>query len=1059
MKNLLGYLFLSSICFVPRIHSASTGDNWFAYQNVKQDASAQVAEQTNKNQDDMEPSVVGDLPSVLTRALSSDPVGSSKDAKGVSVLAKNQVRFTKSAYAPGASSDTNVLYLGAENLGIDTTVMPHVSKVLGTDKANFALSRAFLGYNSSGAFAPMVQSLAPSKVTINGEQDQDNPLVQKSTNVTHLILQNKALPVLTIQADDGSGGTKPATEIIAVVDAASGTSLLQNKNPIKDANGDPIDKSIVAIGASTQEIFAAVPAMGQDFDAASPAGDNRGIAVLRRAVDDLTIINNDKATKLDVAAYDLNDPAKKPLVRFAFFNGADAADFANHIDNAKLGNTAAMFWDDTFQRLFIGVSAKRNDINKAGGVLNLAVGRLEKVPDTAATADVLMISPIVENPTKELFYNDTDKKTINTIDKVVGFYFDNVVPAVAGTIDTAMDATLATDIIRSMHTSTGKDYLIIAGRFSVNGADFTKEIYAIPLLGNAVNADPKNPKPQLVGTLAKKDFSGPPVVLADMPQKDDVRVGGASGSFDSDVNIADLFVSGDSVYLCLAGRNSINPDESREVGIFQSTALFDSTGIINSWTPFTRVMGSMERIFGAGLDNKTGEYLFVTETNEAKPALPFFNPAQPNIFADNISSVRLSGWGKTDSANNLGVVLENVFPQSQGGVHQLIAFDEKTPGFHLAGILSVMLTVGSDRVALIQSGKFDPVSFIFYPETVFTTSGLKQNVFVRNDDALKDIGPISSADFARSRDNDEGWLFVGGYDGVAVLSKMDGKGFDSNAGLMSLTTAGFPGPTYSFKKLTPNANSKFDHVRKLQCLNRVLYVLTNDKVYSVGLAAGKFKDAPGVADLDEQVVFDTEKFPGTTLLDFIILDGHARMNDFKALLATTKGLFMVTHDGTKYVTQEVKVGGQSLGPVIQMQYLSSTKGTPSAFGNLYVLAADITKNPAETKIYRFAVNTMGGFVVIPIPSNNVTPAGLVVDLGQFRSNFFADGSTILHSRGLHFGDTNYLAAVPTTDFKLSTPLTSKLALTTINTNIGAVVRESASGALYAPGDWGVRANL
>jgi hypothetical protein len=1038
MKNLLGCLFLSSICFLPHVHSASTGDGWFAYGTAQKETSVQAVEQISKEQENMEPSVPGDLSSVLTRALSSDPVGKSSTTDPT-VLTKNQVRFTKSAYAPGVNSTTNVLYLGAEKLG--------------TDKTSFALSRAFLGYNSSGAFAPMVQSLAPSKVTINGEKDQDNPLVQKATNVTNLILQNKTTPVLTIEADDGSGTIKPATEVIAVTDAQNGTALLRNKNPIKDSKdtgGEDIDKSIVALAASTQEIFAAVPAMGKDFDAAD--GGDRGIAVLRRAADDLTVLN-DKSAKLDVKAYELGG-ADASKVQLAFFANAEA----NHIDKAKLGNTAAMFWDDTLQRLFIGLDAGRDDMAKVGGVLNLAVGRLEKKDAAAATADVLKILPIVADPKKELFYDGGNKA-----EKVVGFYANATL---------ATDFFLATDIIRSMHTTTGKDYLIIAGRFGERmGAGIKREIYAIPLLGNSVNTDGKNPEP--VGRLAKKDFSGSPTVLAEMPGKaeDSVLVG--AGSFDSDVNITDLFVSGDSVYLCIAGKKQVSPPAGQgipafdEVGLFQSTALFNENGTINAWTPFTRVMGSMERIFGAGLDNRTGEYLFITETNENDGKKPFFDPTMPALFADNISSVRLSGWGKTDSANDLGVTLENLFPQSQGGVHQLMTFDEMTPGFNAAH-LSVMLAVGLDRVALIQTGK---VNGLFVPETKFIAPpvpvGATQNVFPFIGGVLSDVGPLCTADFARTVNADEGWLFVGGYDGVAVLRKpVNGQGFDSSAPLDNLTEAGFPGTGYSFKKLEPSNVGVFEHVRKVTCLNGFLYVLTEDNLYSVEFEAGKFKDAPGVTPLGEKVVVDAEKaLQGAALLDFIVLDGKAEVNTFKALLATTKGLFSVKYDGAapggaKYVTQEVKVGGQSLGPVIQMQYLSSTKGAPSAFGNLYVFAADITKNPAETKIYRFSVDpTTPVLSVLPIPSNNVTPVGLVVDLGEFRSNFFADGSTILHSRGMHFGDTNYLAAVPTTDFKSSTQLTPQLALTTINTNIGAVVRDSASGALYAPGDWGVRANL
>ena len=208
MKNLLWCLFLTSICLLPHVHPSATGDYWVSIEHAK--TPVQVAGQADQKQEakkeeqkNMEPSVTGDLSSVLTRALSSDPVGkgSTANAAALAVLAKNQVRFTKSAYASGTQGNT--LYLGAENLGVVKDLAGNITKsfVLGTDKKNFALSSAVLGFNSSGAFAPITQSLAPNKVAINGEKDQDNPLVRVGTNITNLTLQN-GLPVLTAQARD-----------------------------------------------------------------------------------------------------------------------------------------------------------------------------------------------------------------------------------------------------------------------------------------------------------------------------------------------------------------------------------------------------------------------------------------------------------------------------------------------------------------------------------------------------------------------------------------------------------------------------------------------------------------------------------------------------------------------------------------------------------------------------------------------------------------------------------------------------------------------------------------
>lgn len=1031
MKNLLRSLFLISISFLPYAQPATTGD----FFQTKKDLASEQLDLESKS---CNTSSVSHAFAELTRALSSDPVGSSKDAKGASVLAKNQVQFTKSAYGQGNSG--NVLYLGAEELG--------------TDKKNFSFARAVLGTNSKGESAPVIQSLAPDKVKLNGEVDQDNPLVAQETQITNLTLLNKAIPVLTASSKDAQ-----ATKVIMVSDTTHGSTLFENADPIKDAGDAEIDKGIVGLAASGAEIFAAVPAMGKNFSDADV--NDRGIALLRKVDNQLSVI--DTATKLDTMAYNLSNTAAK--IQFAFYTNDDTID-NKAITKAKIGEKAAMFWDDKLQRLFIGLEARRDpdtEINKAGGVLNLAVARLEKKFTTSTTADLVKISPIVQAPDKVLFYDATTPDTINIVDRMIGFYFDSGSEPPASKISYDTDVFLATDMIKTLHTTTGRDYLITVGRFS-DGEQIRREVYALPLQGTS--ADPDGKHPERIGTLSKSDFSGAPTQLAQMPQREQpsVLVGGATGSFDETVNVTDLFVIGDSVYICLAGRPGMGVEGSNEVGIFQSTALFDTTGVITGWTPFIRVMGSLERVFGAGLDNRTGQYLFLTETNDTTTNKPFFDPTMPNVFANNISTVRLSSWGKTDSVNNLGIILENLFSLDRGGVHQLREFNEKTPGFRMGEFLSVMVATGLGRIALIQSGKAVGGANLFVPETKFSINDPNKNVFVFNDQALQALGPICTADFARSAEENEGWLFVGGYNGVAVLRQANGSGFDSDAGLEALTSDGFPGNGYSFLKLQPSfAESHFDHVRKVACLNRVLYVLTEDNLYAIDIAeaAGKFKDV-GADDLEEEIINLNSLPSDAALLDFIplagsALEGSVDFNNFRALLATTKGLFVITRDaGNNHCVTQVLVNNLSLGPIIQLQYLSREKGSASTQGNLYLLAANIASSPSQGKVYRFTVNTaLRDIFVAPIAPNN----GLVADLANFRGNFFADGSTILHTRGKHFDDRNYMNAQPTTDPALVIPLTTQLALSELNTTIGAIVRESASGALYAPGDWGVRANL
>ena len=179
-------------------------------------------------------------------------------------------------------------------------------------------------------------------------------------------------------------------------------------------------------------------------------------------------------------------------------------------------------------------------------------------------------------------------------------------------------------------------------------------------------------------------------------------------------------------------------------------------------------------------------------------------------------------------------------------------------------------------------------------------------------------------------------------DGIAVLRKTaNGQGFDSSAPLGALTAADFPGTDYSFKKLTrlSNADSKLDHVRKITCLNQVLYILTEDNLYAVDFAANKFQNDPGPAALGE-VAIDLMGVPNNAgLLDFIVLAGKHGANNFKALLATPS-YPPINNQPSLALADRAKSAVQR-GP--------TSESAPPMNGKIFCVGPVVIKSVSETK--------------------------------------------------------------------------------------------------------------
>ena len=218
---------------------------------------------------------------------------------------------------------------------------------------------------------------------------------------------------------------------------------------------------------------------------------------------------------------------------------------------------ATMYWDDQLQRLYIGLELTTSGITD-NGAKAVVVGQVQNcgalelhniAPDAAFTAGET--GNIVG--------------TINEDDEQQSIWIHH---------------------IRTMHCSTGPSYLI------VNGGVLTTDegnnvIYALPL----VDICPEN---AAQGTLAKFDaplsdhhtFVVPASQPADLALNTQpaVQVGAGPLPIQPSTPISDIEVIGDTVYVSIATAQTA----SDENGILYSQALFDRTGKIARWTPWTK---------------------------------------------------------------------------------------------------------------------------------------------------------------------------------------------------------------------------------------------------------------------------------------------------------------------------------------------------------------------------------------------------------------------------------------------------------------------------------------
>ena len=939
------------------------------------------------------------------------------------------VRFNTSVY----DAKNNKLFLGADKAAL--VVPGGVPAPKQSSLVSFSVNQ------KDGQYKVDIKPLAPKEgVLVNGAKTvpDSNPLYNKK--IEHMAMAGSLLVAAVAQK-------------IYLVSSHDGKMVSEHTATIQDANGDDIDKAPVALaGDARGRVVAAVPANGGGNTWQFAAGVNRGFAVLKPAEDGtkLEVINHGvagrRALKLNlvpgVGPLGLNATEVNPV---AFHSGGVGAAV---ITTAALDANVDIHYSEHFDKFFIGLQAAKKPVAEAaqtGGVVSVLVG-------TLGADNKLTIKPILHNASAALLPTPEQE--------IIGFYHVN-----QNRIASALK-------VRTMRTTTGRDYLIVVGgaRATANPERLNSWVYALPLL-------PK--KHANAGQLAKARFLETVPGVADVPgvgdvitvnqaHAPDILAGGgplalttaeipyvvgydprALGSDDTDIPISDIMVDGDTVYVAT---------DDDDGGMFASTAIFDADGIIVGWTRWQRVGGVHKAVFGFGFDSGSGSFQLLTSDD--------------GLSAGDRTKIGSTMWGSSEAVRKGGGTeykdltseLAKIFPPEKGGIFKIFDFGPKTPGF--TDPFSMLVVVGGNTVALIKSN-----------DHVIGNWGVGQNIFVFTGDtahaialrakfpaappnAIQDsaglatIGPVTCAEVLRSTVLNQGYLYVGGFNGLARLQGVANVGWDPVAGLANLAIGAAPINNFDFFRIPGWTSPVFS----IAADGLKLHVMSLDEVVVTGdVAINAPATRPAVTVKGSDVIeygIDVVAIPRWS-------NAHARLPHSAIIAATTKGLAVsIDNLASAHWIEEID------GIPVKLVYIPRVKDLVAATtagdtigltrGMLYVLTMD--RNKDISKVYRFAVNvghaTPVADVLKLLPSAGNNPDIPFISYSTLRTDLATDGSVFFNTRSYNKNFIGFLRMhAASTLGKEDSSLHEVLGRAGATlAHMAAPVRDSYSGMWLVPGE-------
>lgn len=758
--------------------------------------------------------------------------------------------------------------------------------------------------------ATQFTSLAPEKITLNKEKDTVNPYRNKEITLLSALSKNAItgpgdFAPLFVTSDD-----LKKIYLIDMVYSDGSVSVINNTVPIADASGSSETDGVVQLTTSSKGgmIFAAVRANGEtDFGVG-----NSGIALF--GVTD-SMQSNDQTVK---GPFLVQQSTSLLNVSSTFL--------AINSDLSSVANAVDLYWDQKIERLFVGMSVV-GGAAASDGARSVVVGRVAQM----MTGPNQFVSGLIFEPIGS-------DAVFDSLNQIVGAQ--------------GADVALSAHKIRTLHVSNTYDkrnaqnltYLIVQG--GVGSVSATRRsVFALPLVCFGDTAT--------IGTLAKKDsaiedinmgkihpiraahcFSEIATVPSDLFTDADraVKVGGGDLSVG---DIDDLYVLHDTVFVSVG-----SADAGFKPGIFYSRAILDAQDAIVAWTSWERFGGITDNVFGFLTDDFTGQTTYLTGVDKCS-----------------INTIKRTVWGM-GSADLSASLLSSlgVYAPFNNGIQGFVNFPYNTSG--LNSMVSLLVTTGNGKIIIGQSGysnsgvlcptqgDVSQAIALYQDGTITTAPVVGTKVISIEGGALAAIGSIITSEIANQNDN--GRLFVGGSNGLAVLVDTNGDGW------------GASGIGVDFEGLTPGMSFKvignYQFVQKIISDDNFLYILTPTILDRIDVTLSDFATGNlSVVRLAEATTL-LSSFNGT--FSDVVVSGKF------AALGTSAGLFRVGNGvDIQAVTNSVAAGWIpvsipfGLDPVYQLQTVSTTgrsqdvaKGAP---GNLYVLTADLGNN--LSRLSRFAL--------------------------------------------------------------------------------------------------------
>jgi hypothetical protein len=874
------------------------------------------------------------------------------------------------------------------------------------DNKNFALSRLPL---NTLTFEP----IAPELVTLNGKIEQNNPLFGQAISALSVLKPHNSSDIPVVVT-----ATQPTIVYVIEKSFLQQPTIMASSFPLRDSIAE-VSEGIVDLTTNIlSHVFVAVkPAQGNFGDP------NSGIALLVRGfqeqdtvfgqIDAITgrVVTNPRSFPLDKTS---------PLVNIT---SSELASMDSHV---------ALHWNDALQRVFIGLQTTSNT-GTEDGTRAIVVGKID-------TNGGLSLYPIA--PTSAFAPGNSTS--------IVG----------ARNAQEGMQQSVAITALSSMHTSTGLDYLIMSG--SINNEEINQQsVSAIPLVSTG----------DAIGTVASKDaqpfdlFSSgdiskfvarmleqPATTHEAMPQSIEPATQVGAGVLLAG-NITQLVVRNDTVF-ALVGTDTI---AERASGIYSSQALFDAKGKIKGWTAWQRAVGTTVPALYGTLNASLGTFIFVTNDTTA---------ASKTVLETTWSD------GNPEGLRPITSLLNSLFNQSNGGIQSLSTFLPTTPG--LADI-SLMVVGGINTLVMIQTG-LDNGGIIIptlgseystesYEKGTISTMPIDKTTIVITGGALSDIGPITASEIASNETN--GWLVIGGSNGIAVLMHEDGTGWNTEQNELGNTfdglTAGMTFKTignYTFvKKIISDHDDEHSY----------LYIVTHDRIDRVDLNTIDFNNFTATT------IATKEQFDGVSnngsLLDAVI-------SQSLALIATTDGLFRNNNTTDIRTIEKNDTAAWVSVPVAETagastQLLTTTRTNRSQDitrfdgGHLYVLTSN--EGLDQSRVDRFSIRPLSAQQAVQ--STTIEPfndlfvkdiPSFFINFGNFNSIFSTDGALYFASRSQH-------AAAPPRTVLTPSYLPPQVGVRNVGerstilnipynngTEINALQQSQASGSWIIAGDFGMQ---